>query len=100
MQSEQAVEDHVEHKPHNEGIVKEKTMQETDSSDESGYSGPIDDYVRRLIPEAAKVHEQKRVERVIDNKCNTVVVKLLGKAYERAKEASMQRYLRLWNSPP
>lgn len=58
---EKAMEDHVEQELHSEGLDEEEPMTENESSNESVYSGPTHDDVRRPILGAFKNHEQRRL---------------------------------------
>lgn len=82
---QQAVDDHEEKEPHNEGIYEGKPMSKDELSRESGFSGRTHHDVRRLIHKALEEQEQAVMKRLIEDRCRNVVLELFEEAHEQTK---------------
>lgn len=82
---EQAVDNNVEDKLHNDGIEKEQKMLENESSNKSDYNGPTLDDGHRLIREALVEREEKRLGHLLDDSCKKVAIARLQEAHEHTK---------------
>lgn len=60
-------------------------MPENGSSKESGYSKTYHDDVRRSTSEGLEEHEQRKLIRLIDDRCKIFVLSIFKKAHEQAK---------------
>lgn len=61
-------------------------MPENESTNESGYSEPFQENVRRMTLEAFEEHENGWLRRLIDYRCERMVLALFEEALERGQK--------------
>lgn len=76
---------YVEDKPQGEDSDKEEPILQSKSTSVCGDSSPAHDDLRCMIPEAFEEHEKRRLERLIDDRCQKVILAHFEEAHERTE---------------
>lgn len=83
---EQAVECHLEAESQREAIDSEEVMPKNESASRSGYDRLSHNDIRHIIQEALKEHEKDGLRRLIDDRCEKLVLALFERARKHALE--------------